>query len=205
MTMTTITIEQQTAIATKLDGMILPRGLGDEHAACSIAAINLALSGRLTDEIPDCMSPVVGRWIIAAQDAMPDDMRNSQRWKNLLPLAAGTGREHEAERLNLIMDWLWGTVLPTAQLVAKVYGFGAEWCQMTNNHNVAAAKAAVHAAADAAAKVAWAVHAAAEAADVAENVAAEAWGLEVAEDIGMWDQYDPCALLERLVAVGERA
>jgi len=75
--MSTITLEQQQAIAAKLASMHLPSGLGDEEAACSIAAINLALSGKLTDEIPDCMSEVIGKWIIRIQDSMPDDMRNS--------------------------------------------------------------------------------------------------------------------------------
>ena len=36
--MTTITTEQQAAIAAKLDGMTLPAGLGNKHNACSIAA-----------------------------------------------------------------------------------------------------------------------------------------------------------------------
>jgi hypothetical protein len=72
--------------------MTLPSGLGTEESACSIAAINLALTGELTDDIPDCMSEVIGRWIIPTQDAMPAELRNSPRWKSLLPLAAGTGQ-----------------------------------------------------------------------------------------------------------------
>ena len=125
--MTTLTDEQQKTIEAKLASMELPSGLGDEHAACSIAAINLALTGKLTDSIPDCMSDVIGKWVIGVQDAMPHDMRNSQRWKSLLPLAAGTGKAHEAERLVLILDWVWGTVLPTLQPFADRHGFGAEW------------------------------------------------------------------------------
>jgi hypothetical protein len=129
--MSTITLEQQTAIAAKLASMHLPSGLGDEHAACSIAAINLALSGELTDDIPPCMSKVIGKWIIGVQDAMPADMRNSGRWKSLLPLAAGTGRDKEKERLAIILDWMWGTVLPTLQPLADARGFGREWQTMT--------------------------------------------------------------------------
>ena len=93
-----ITQEQKDAIAAKVNGMTLPSGVGTKESACSIAAINLALTGRLTDRIPDCMSEVVGKWIIVVQDAMPDKMRNSPAWKSLLPLAAGTGREREPER-----------------------------------------------------------------------------------------------------------
>ena len=39
----------------------LSSGLGTAEEPCSIAAINLALTGRLTDDIPQCMSPVIGR------------------------------------------------------------------------------------------------------------------------------------------------
>jgi hypothetical protein len=96
--MSTITATQQTAIAHYLDGRHLRSGIGTAEEPCSLAAINLALSGRLTDDIPDCMSPVIGSWIIRIQDAMPDDLRNSERWRSLLPLAAGTGRDREAAR-----------------------------------------------------------------------------------------------------------
>src|SRR6476661_3832939 len=81
----------------------LPTGIGTKEEACSIAAINLALTGKLTDRIPECMSPVIGKWIIRIQDAMPDEMRNSAAWKALLPAAAGTGRDREADRLRIIM------------------------------------------------------------------------------------------------------
>lgn len=140
--MMTITQEQQTAIAAKLEGMILSTGLGDKHNACSIAAINLALSGQLTDEIPNCMSPVIGQWIMTVQDEMPAELRNSTRWKGLLPLAAGTGRDHESERFALIIDWMWVTVLPSQQTLADKHGFGAEWRRMTTERNNEAAMAA---------------------------------------------------------------
>ena len=144
--MSTITLEQQTAIAAKLAGMHLPSGLGDEESACSIAAINLALSGKLTDDIPDCMSKVIGKWIISVQDSMPDDMRNSAQWKSLLPLAAGTGRAKGKKRLAIILDWMWGTVLPTLQPLADKHGFGREWQAMTAERTEAAAWAAAEAA-----------------------------------------------------------
>ena len=172
--MSTITQEQTAAIAAKLEGMTLPSGLGDEHAACSIAAINLALTGRLTDEIPPCMSAVIGQWIIGVQDAMPHDMRNSARWKSLLPLAAGTGRDHEQERLALLLDWMWGTVLPSAQPIADQNGFGGEWLTMITKRTARAA---------AEAEAAWA----------AARAAAAAWG-----------RFDPCSLLEQLIAQGEK-
>jgi hypothetical protein len=171
--MSTITTDQQASIAKKLATMQLPSGLGDEHSACSIAAINLALSGRLTDEIPDCMSEVIGRWIIVVQDAMPGELRNSARWKSLLPLAAGTGRGQEQARLDIILDWMWGTVLPSLQTLADQQGFGRQWQKMTTERTAKSAWAAAGAA-GAAARAAvevWAVGAEAGATWVAARAA----------------------------------
>jgi hypothetical protein len=210
--MSTITLEQQQAIAAKLASMTLPSGLGDEEAACSIAAINLALTGKLTDDIPDCMSEVIGRWIIKVQDSMPADMRNSDRWKSLLPRAAGTGRAKEKKRLQIILDWMWGTVLPTLQPLADKHGFGAEWQTMTTERTGAAAAAARAEAAaaawaeDAAAmeEAAWAAAAAAvaDAAWAAERAADAAWAAEKAAAAyasEAWETFDPCGLLEKLI------
>jgi hypothetical protein len=130
--MSTITEHQQTLIAEYVNTHRLSGGLGTKSEPCSIAAINLALTGRPTDTIPDCMSLVVGMWIISVQDEMPDDIRNSPEWKRLLPLAAGTGRRRdlERERLALILDWMWGTVLPVLQPIADEHGYGDTWRTM---------------------------------------------------------------------------
>jgi hypothetical protein len=214
--MSTITVEQQASIAKTLEGMHLPSGLGNQHSACSIAAINLALSGRLTGSIPDCMSEVIGRWIIVAQDAMPDAVRNSARWKSLLPLAAGTGRVNERERLDIILDWMWGTVLPSLQPTADQQGFGKQWQKMTTERTVEAADAAARAAAAgtagwgagaAARATTWAATEAAAARAAAGEAAgaavwsarATAWAPTEAE---AWANFDPCALLERLIRIG---
>ena len=213
--MSTITIEQQTAIAEKLAGMHLPSGMGNEEAACSIAAINLALSGELTDDIPPCMSEVIGSWIIRVQDSMPSDMRNSARWKQLLPRAAGTGRVKEKERLDIILEWMWGTVLPSIQPIADKRGFGTEWKRMTTERTKAAANAAAWAATAEAAEAAtaaataaarwaaWAADAAAAANAAAAAyaaAAAEAWAAEAANATA-WQAFDPCDLLDKLINV----
>ena len=148
--MSTITQAQQDAIAAYVSTHHLPFGIGTEEAACSIAAINLALTNILTDTIPDCMSAVIGRWIIGVQDAMPDDMRNSPAWKSLLPLAAGTGRGHEPQRLAILFDWMWTAVLPTLQPIADKGGYGNAWSRMLTEKSAAAADAAARAAAYAA-------------------------------------------------------
>ena len=41
------------------------------------------------------------KWIIRVQDAMPADI---QPRKYLLPFAAGTGREHEKQRIAIIIE-----------------------------------------------------------------------------------------------------
>lgn len=172
--MSMITPEQAERIRDYLVGRHIPSGLGTKEEACSVAAINLALTGELTDNIPPCMSAVSGRWAIAVQDAMPDDIRNSEGWRELLPLLAGSGREpaREATRLAIIMDWMWGTVLPLAQPRADALGFGQEWATMTRERTAAAARAAAAA-------------------------SATAWATE--EEEAAWAKIDPVGLLRRLV------
>lgn len=131
--MSTLTREETVRIAETIAGMPhLSRGVGNRHSACSIAAINIALSNRVTDVVPDCMSQVMGEWIISIQDTIPDEMRNSQEWRDLLPLAAGTGREDalEERRTTIILDWMWEIVLPLGQPYADAKGFGQEWSNM---------------------------------------------------------------------------
>ena len=213
--MSTLTPQQQQAIADLLTTMTLPSGLGSEESACSIAAINLALSGQLTDDIPACMSLVIGRWIIGVQDGMPADMRNSAEWKRLLPLAAGTGRDHEEERLQLILAWMWETTLPIVQPIADRDGFGAEWRTMLRDRTPAAAKAAAAAATtyaavnvtDAAAAAAtYSAYAAAYAATYADAADAARAALSAAAaaraaTASVWQQLDPCGLLQRLITL----
>jgi hypothetical protein len=209
----TLTPADEAKIADYLKGRHIPRGLGDREAACSIAAINIALSGRVTDMVPDCMSPVVGRWIISVQDRMPDEMRNSDTWRNLLPRAAGTGRDLEDERLAIILDWMVDVVLTDLQSFATDRGFGTEWAAMLSTPRpwrgaagaawaAWAAWAAEAAGAAGAAEAAWAAEAArAAGAARAAEAARAARAAEAARAAGAaaWDRFDPCGLLERLI------
>ena len=199
--MSTLTQQQRDAISAKLAGMHITVGLGTEHEACSVAAINLALTGALTDKIPDCMSAVIGRWIITVQDAMPDAMRNSAQWRELIPLAAGTGRGAEIERSGLIIDWMWSVVLPALQPTADSGGFGAEWagmCVLKTSTSASTAWAAASAAStSSAASIAWAAGWAA--ASAASTASAAAWATKA----GLWEKFDPAGLLGRLIAVSE--
>ena len=88
-------------------GYAIPHGLGTKEKACSIGAINIVLTGTLIDDIPDCMSAVIGSWILNVQDLISWHVRNSNEWKDLLVLAAGTGRCHEWECMAVLLDELW--------------------------------------------------------------------------------------------------
>jgi hypothetical protein len=202
----------------------LPKGLGDEESACTLAAINLAMSGKLTDEIPACMSEVLGSAAIVLQDAMPDEMRNSLRYKALIPDMPGTGRAQEHERLAILMDWMWSVVLPQIQPIADGYGFGAQWRKMCLEKTARAADAAsraADAAADAADAADAAVYAAARAADAdayaaaalaADSAARAADAAALAADAAalaaaaaaraaradFWAAIDPIGVLERM-------
>ncbi len=226
MNVTTWTAEADVKLKAYLDrpGYVIPRGLGTEQSACSMAAINLAFTGELTDHIPDCMSEVVGEWILIVQDAMPIAMRNSAEWKGLLPLAAVTGRDREQERLDIMMAWMWGTVLLCWQPRANELGFGAEWQRMCDQRTAVAAEAvdvSVREAGDAVeAARAWEVARAAASAQRAEEVAVSAqraariapvtaeaagdaagWAGGAEAQAAVWDAFNPIGLLERLVEV----
>lgn len=222
--MSTITIEEQQKIQALIVGMpTIASGVGTRESACSIAAINLALSEELTDKIPDCMSTVIGKWIIAIQDEMPAALRNSPRWRSLLPRAAGTGRELEKERSIIILDWMWGMVLPQLQPIADKYDFGEKWKVMLVERTSAAADAALVERTSAAARAADAADAAdaaalaaayaaeaaytaaraAEAADAALAALAAAYAAAyaayaAADAADYWTKIDPCSLLEKL-------
>jgi hypothetical protein len=213
----TFTPEHRTKLEEYLSNHDLPKGLGTEENACSIAAINLAISGKLTDIIPDCMSAVLGRATIILQDAMPYEIRNSARYKKMLPDMAGTGRKHEQKRLAILMDWMWSVVLPQLQHLADEKGFGKEWRTMCELKTSSAANAAVNAvnydaraaraarpaanAANAAyyAAATYAVSSAAHAAAYAADGAARA---ARAANADFWQTVNPIGVLERMTYLG---
>jgi hypothetical protein len=209
----TITFNQQNAITTKLEHMVLPAGIGTVENACSIAAINLALTNELTDNIPNCMSMVLGKWIIRKQDRISDEIRNSREWKVLLPLAAGTGRERELDRMYLILEFMWNS-LAQLQPLADKNNFGDPWKQMALEKTESAVeyaesaveyaksaaeyatKSAEYAAAKYAESAKYAEYAAVEYAEYAVKYAEYATSLE-------YKAQDPCEQLARLIFLDE--
>ena len=203
--MTDYTTDQRLSLEAYLTTHFLPQGLGDEQSACTLAAINLAMSGKLTDDIPDCMSEVLGCAAIRLQDAMSTEMRNSQRYKRLIPDMPGTGRAQEQERLAILMDWMWSVVLPQIQPIADNGGFGDEWRLMCQDKTAAPARAAVYAAADAAdaavdvADAAFDAAVAAYASAAARAAAAAAvYAARAAARADFWETIDPIGVLERM-------
>jgi hypothetical protein len=194
----TFTQEHRAKLEEYLATHTLPKGLGTKESACSLAAINLALSGELTDEIPDCMSDVLGTAAMVLQDAMPSEMRNSLRYKTLLPDMAGTGRKHEQERLAIIMDWMWSVVLPQLQPIANQHEFGSEWqtmCQLKTAASARAAALAAYARAD----YADAAYAAVRAADYAAAASyAATYAALCAAGGDFLETVDPIGVLERM-------
>ena len=205
-------------------GRHIPTGLGTKDAACSVAAINLALTGELSGDVPGCMSKVIGHWIVVTQDKMPDELRNSEGWRALLPLAAGTGREREAARLRVVMNWMW-SVLARAQPVADEHGFGGAWRAMCEQRTKDAARAAARATGPAATAAratarataraaAWATASAAAyaAANAAANAAAkaaakaasaaarDAANAAAGSRAAVWAEIDPVSVLRAMIA-----
>ena len=184
----------------------LAKGVGSAESACSVAAWNLALTGTLTDKIPDCASEVIGRWIIVVQDSCPPEHgRGHPEWLRLLPLAAGTGRAHEAERLAIVMDWMWGTVLPSLQPLADRRGFGEQWRVMCETRTAYAARCAAAyvawSAADAADAARDAARDAADAARYAAHAADAAHVAAYAVESDAWATFAPVDVLRKLIAV----
>ena len=121
---------------------------------CSLTAINLSIGGSSLRSVPDCMSFALGRVITGLQDTMSHEMRNSDRYKNLLPHMAATGRNREQERRKILTDWMWISVLPAVQSHADEVGVGTEWHAMSTERPQATALAAFDVA-DAAGRACW--------------------------------------------------
>lgn len=208
-----ITVQQLEAVREAMMTGHIPRGLGDEGEACTIARANLALTGDLSDGPHPCINNVIRRWVIAIQDEMPDEMRNSVEWREAAVSAFTTGGNGVADEVyrDAIIGWMWDA-LALVQPVADAKGFGAEWRTMLTAGTAARAAEAAADAAEAAADAAWAADAAraARAAWAAEAAAeAAAWAARAAADAAdaadaAWAAIDPAGFLSRMVE-GSRA
>jgi hypothetical protein len=215
----TFTEENKAALKDWLATHKLTHGVGSKEAACTVAAINMALDGRVIDHCPPCMSPVLHSWIIPIQDVIPLDLLNDGRWAALIPEAAGTNDGKDDLRIEIILNHMWSVVLPQLQPLADENGFGAEWRRMcqertevaANAARIAAwsadAEAAAAAEAEAAAQAAAEAEAAGRAADAAAHAAARAAYVAAMATVvcvaidpaTFWNAVDPWSLLARLI------
>ena len=120
----------------------LRSGIGDRKSPCSIQAINIALTGKPGMDTPNCMSETMGDWIIVVQDSIPDTLRNSQEWKELLSRAADTQRHQEEERNSIILEWMWDKVLPHITETLDHKGARDSWKTMIEERTVETAHTA---------------------------------------------------------------
>ncbi len=172
------TADQRRRIAERLAGIEhLSIGVGTEKSPCSIAAINLALSGRLTDDVPECASPARCAFVIRLQDRLPAAIRDSAEWRAALPLLAGTRGMSEDLR-PILIPWLWERLADPAVIAAVPERALPAWRAMLAAPGDA--KLADAAAAYAAAATAYAADATAYAAD------------------DYWTRANPAVLLVRL-------
>lgn len=166
---------------------VFVHGLGCAGYACTVGVINLAIKGKVTDDRPDSMCPVLHAFVIPLQDAMPHDLLNSQRWRYITYRLARSKADEAVEkaRMDLITGWLWGTALPQLKPIAEKNGFWPQWQHMLEERTADAARRA----------------AAAAAARWAATLAASAAARTDVSETDYWQSTDPCGLMERLLNV----
>ena len=194
----------------------LVHGVGESTTErCTIAAINIALTGKLTDKAHPCVSEVIRQWVIRVQDAMPVEMLNEPQWRQAAIGIAGSAAPPEVEqrRVELTVEWMWDRLADPAVLAAVPVSARGMWDRMLAERTADAARAAyaaAYAAADAATYAACAAAYAADAADAATYAAAAATAAYAAYAYAggadaYWRRADPALLLAQLVKLqGER-
>lgn len=184
----------------------------------SLISAYVALEGVITGDVPAFMSLPIGKWIVAIQDAMPPDIRDSERWRLLLFLAGETGRGYEKERNAVLMQWMWESVLPNVGGIIERYDMRADWSRMLSRRTydstspvVLSAEKCAHshqagwAFVDAVDRVRNAVHFDSRKQDdlIASQVGMVAVSIaEVSDNPDYWSDLDLCGLLEKLNNTG---
>ena len=84
------------------------------------------------------MSAVVGRFVLETPWSIPDNLRHTSKWRKRLHAAVTTGRNHEPQRLSMLLDWLWIAALPLCQPVADRWGCSGYWREMDSRRTMEA-------------------------------------------------------------------
>ena len=141
MTGNTWTPEHAERLKTYLErpGYVITKGMGTRGATCSMGAIRVAWDNTLSFRAPPCMSDVVAAWIFCIQDQCPEDIRNSDEWKEALQLAPYAGPDRDKEYRGIIMDWVFDTVLPPVMVAMNRDYKEAAWAHMLEERTAEAA------------------------------------------------------------------
>jgi hypothetical protein len=119
-----ITQETREQVARECATRRMVTGTGDhgEGTACLMSAVNLGLTGRLTDKHHPYVSEAVRGLVVGLHDSLPDAVRSGQAWRSLGPLMLGTGDDgHDDERVRMILGWVRGSVLSDDTASAAAY------------------------------------------------------------------------------------
>lgn len=151
------------------------------------------------------MSPVMWAFAREAQRLMPEELAASPAWARAVSGVIGSlSPDDEQKRTNLVVEWLWVTVMPRVQPHADRHGFGPSWSLMTEQRTWRQAEATSHYLDDIDFPAAKLAYAASYVFPVAEPATAE-FVAEIADMatqiIDGWSAFDPAALLQRLVDV----
>lgn len=125
--------------------------------------------------------------------------------------------QNREDLTEVLLDWMWETVLPTLQPIADKGGFGTEWQKMCSERTEATASVAAAVAIDAAidtavdtavdADVAYAAASVAGAAASVASAAASAAGAGAsaadAARSNFWQKVDPIGVLERATLLNQ--
>jgi hypothetical protein len=189
--------------------------------ACTIAEIMLVLTGHLTDGPHPCVSEVIRRWVIQAQDAMPGEMRNALEWRDAAVGIAGSAATDEVEhkRADMVLEWMWAALGDDAVLWSLPHRVSRAWRTMLAERTSAAAAAVSYAfgapadiaSLDAALAVHDVIRLGRGGTDLTPDCASAAVGAvacaaECARDCGafqlrdFWARRNPADLLTRLIA-----
>ena len=101
--------------------------------------------GTVGDAVPRPMSAVIGRFVLETRWSIPDNLRHTTKWRKCLHAAVVSGRNHEPQRLSMLLDWLWTAALPLCQPVAGRWGCGRHWREMVSRRTVETCREAARA------------------------------------------------------------
>lgn len=110
---------------------------------CTMAAINLILTGKLNDAPHPCVSEVIRRWVMRVQDVIPGRIRNSLAWRTAAVDIAGsaTTRAAELARAQMLVAWMWDRLADPGVLASVPADVRPAWDVMLCERTAAAATA----------------------------------------------------------------